>query len=84
MMMVTGSAAWLPYLLVIILCISTVAAYTEIKKYLRREKELRRTNDMYIVHMTIIPAPVIVWTGIAVLSAVVLLLIYLEYIEVKF
>lgn len=64
--------------LVIIFVISIVLFYIEVKEYYLGEEEMRRTNDMYIFHISILSNKGIICGIIAAVSIITLLLLYLE------
>ena len=61
------------------LIISLIISYTEIKRHYKFEAEMRRTNDMCIVHTSCLSMLGIISVIISITSAVMLVLIGLYY-----
>lgn len=66
--------------LLMVFLISITILRKEVKKYYTHEREMARTNDMYIAHVSILSDLGIVCGAIAVISFIILILLYFKHI----
>lgn len=62
--------------------ISSIISYIEIRKYYKSEAEMRRTNDMYIVHTSCLSTLGIINVIISLSSISSLIIISLHYFSI--
>ena len=64
-------------ILAITFIISTIILYREVKKYYEGEREMARTNDMYISHISLLSTTGISCIVISLSSIIIVMMVYL-------
>lgn len=70
-------------ILILTFIISTIILYREVRKYYKTEREMARTNDMYISHTSLLSTTGINCIIISLSSIITLFLLYIYELKLS-